>query len=317
MKEIYVNQIDGKDRVQSFFIIKNVDIRVGSNGKQFLDLILGDNTGEVSAKKWDIATEKEELEKLKIGDIVKVRSEVTEWNGSKQLKITRIRLSMPNDNLKIEDYIKAAPEDSQEMFDYIFEQASNIQDKDLRTLCINNLNRNKEKLLYYPAATKNHHAQRGGLLYHIKRMLMNGLTICQTYTELDRDLIVTGVILHDMQKLTEIVSNEWGVAREYSFEGNMLGHLVLGVRELDKELVEMGVDREKAVMLEHMILSHHNQPEFGSPKRPAFPEAVVLHFLDDLDAKMFDMYEALENTKSGSFSDPIWTLDKRKLYKRK
>ena len=112
----------------------------------------------------------------------------------------------------------------------------------------------------------------------MKRMLMNGDGICQVYDILDSDLVATGVILHDMQKLNEIVSNELGMASEYSFEGNMLGHLVMGVRELDKRMTDMGFSREKAVMIEHMILSHHYEPEFGSPKRPMFPEAEVLHF---------------------------------------
>ena len=126
---------------------------------------------------------------------------------------------------------------------------------------------------------------------------------------------MTGVILHDMEKINEIESNELGISTGYSFEGKMLGHLVQGVRVIDKLADQLDIPREKAVMLEHMILSHHYEPEFGSPKKPLFPEAEMLHYLDMIDAKMFDMQEALEKTEPGSFSDRVWTLDNRNLYK--
>lgn len=144
---------------------------------------------------------------------------------------------------------------------------------------------------------------------------MNGQRICQVYTFLNESFVLAGVILHDMQKLNEIDSNELGIASEYTFEGNMLGHLVLGVRELEKEMIELDFSREKAIMVEHMILAHHYEPEFGSPKKPLFPEAEILHYLDIIDARMFDMEDALSKTTPGEFSDRVWTLDNRRLYK--
>jgi 3'-5' exoribonuclease len=154
-----------------------------------------------------------------------------------------------------------------------------------------------------------------GLLYHVKRMLMMGQKACDVYTNLNRDLVLAGVILHDMEKINEIESNELGISTGYSFEGKMLGHLVQGVKMIDKLAEELNVPREKAIMLEHMIISHHYEPEFGSPKKPLFPEAEMLHYLDVLDAKMFDMQEAVEKTEPGEFSDRIWTLDNRTIYR--
>ena len=215
------------------------------------------------------------------------------------------------------EFVKAAPEDPEDMYSYIHGAAEAMTDKDLRALCVKVLDENREKLMYYPAAQKNHHAELGGLLYHTKRMLMTGERVCQVYTNLNRDLVAAGVILHDMEKLNEIESEEDGIATGYSFEGQMLGHIIQGVKTLDKLTTELGFPREKAIMLEHMILSHHYEPEFGSPKKPLFPEAEVLHYLDILDARMFDMQDALESTEPGSFSDRIWTLDNRKLYKPK
>jgi 3'-5' exoribonuclease len=213
------------------------------------------------------------------------------------------------------DYIKAAPEDAQDMYDYIYNTADAFQDQDLKNICIKLLTDRKEKLMYYPAAQKNHHAEMAGLLYHVKRMLMMGQKACDVYTNLNRDLVLAGVILHDMEKINEIESNELGISTGYSFEGKMLGHLVQGVKMIDKLAEELNVPREKAIMLEHMIISHHYEPEFGSPKKPLFPEAEMLHYLDVLDAKMFDMQEAVEKTEPGEFSDRIWTLDNRTIYR--
>lgn len=316
MKDIYISDIRTNQELISYFIVKTIAVKVGSNKKAYLDLLLADATGEISAKKWDIADEElPGLEKIKEGAVIKVKALVTEWNGMKQLRVSRIRQTSAEDNIVMKDYIKAAPEDPTDMYDYIYGKADAFRDKDLRSICIRQLTDNKEKLMYYPAAQKNHHAEMAGLLYHVKRMLMMAEKACEVYTNLNRELVMAGVILHDMEKINEIQSNELGISTGYSFEGKMLGHLVQGVRTIDRLAAELNIPREKAVMLEHMIISHHYEPEFGSPKKPLFPEAEMLHYLDVMDAKMFDMQEALEKTEPGGFSDRVWTLDNRNLYK--
>ena len=316
MKEIFIKDLRKDQEVTEFFMVKMAAVKTGSNGKQYLDITLGDKTGELTGKKWDVSDgEYPALVDIKEKDIVKIKGIITEWAGQLQFRVQRIRKANENDGQQIGDFVKAAPEDPQEMYDFIFDTAQNLTDKDLRELCVRLLTENKERLLYYPAASKNHHAQLGGLLYHTKRMLMTGMRVCEVYTNLNRDLVLTGVILHDMEKLNEIDADTDGIASGYSFEGQMLGHLIQGVKLVDRMALEMGMDREKAIMLEHMILSHHYEPEFGSPKKPLFPEAEVLHYLDILDARMFDMQTALEATEPGEFSDRVWTLDNRRLYK--
>ena len=316
MKETFVKNLRKDMEVTDFFMVKSSAIKTGANGKQYLDIALGDRTGEVSAKKWDVSeAEQESLVQIKEKESVKVKGLVTEWAGQLQLRIQRIRKTTEEDGQMMADFVKAAPEDPGEMYEYIHKTAEGIGDDDLRKLCIRVLTDNKDRLMYYPAASKNHHAQLGGLLYHTKRMLMTGERVCQVYTNLDRDLVLCGVIMHDMEKLNEIEAAEDGIASGYSFEGQMLGHIIQGVKAVDRLTLEMGFPREKAIMVEHMILSHHYEPEFGSPKKPLFPEAEVLHYLDILDARMFDMQAALDATEPGSFSDKIWTLDNRKLYK--
>lgn len=317
MKQYYAADLKGQSEITDFFMVKSAGIKVGANKKQYFDVVLGDRSGEVNGKKWEILDgEQELLANMKEGDLIKVRGQVTEWQGQSQLRISRIRAANAEDGLEISEYIKAAPEDSEEMYHYIYSVAESMEDSDLRALCTKVLSDNKEKLMYYPAASKNHHAEYGGLLYHVKRMLMTGLKVCEVYTNLNRDLVAAGVMLHDIEKLNEILSNEYGVSPGYSFEGQMLGHIVQGIKFLDRTCRELGFSEEKTLMLEHMILAHHYEPEFGSPKKPLFPEAEVLHYLDILDARMFDMEDALRGVAPGEFSDRIWTLDNRRIYKR-
>ncbi len=316
MKEVYISELKVDEEVLDFFLVKNISIKIGSNRKQYLDLLLGDSTGEVSGKKWDIAEEElPSLNLIKDGDVVRIKGSVTEWNGIKQLRVGKIRKAVETDGVDYSTLVKAAPEKGVDMFNFVIGVVKDFKDEDLKGLCLRLLNDNKEKLLYYPAAQKNHHAEMGGLLYHVKRMILTGQGICQVYKNLNEDLVLAGVILHDMEKLNEIDANEFGVASGYSFEGQLLGHIIQGIKAIDVLAKELNFPREKAIMLEHMILAHHYEPEFGSPKKPLFPEAEILHYLDIIDARMYDMEEALRGVEPGDFSERVWTLDNRKIYK--
>lgn len=316
MKQIFVEELKQNANIIDFFMVKMIGLKTGGNNKIYLDLKLGDKTGEVNSKKWDVADdEKDMLEEIKEGDLVKVKASVTDWQNQKQLRVTRIRKAVDSDGLKLEDFVKAAPENPVHMYEYILDVAKSMEDEDLRRVTVRVLEDNREKLMYYPAAMRNHHAEFAGLLWHMKRMVMAGLKLCDVYTDLDKDLLAAGVIVHDIEKIHEIHSDLNGVSPGYSFEGQMLGHIVMGIKYLEKLGDELGISREKLIMLEHMILSHHYEPEFGSPKKPLFPEAEMLHYLDIMDARMFDMSEALSTAEPGDFSDRVWTLDNRRLYK--
>lgn len=316
MKEYFVIDLKSNMEFISFFMVKSIDVRVGTNKKQYLDMNLADSTGEVNAKKWDLAeAELPALSAIKEGDIVKVKAQVSEWNNQTQLRVLKVRKSNETDNLNMEDFIKAAPEDSEDMYAYIFARAEEIQDEDFRKLTTHLLEKNKDRLMYYPAATKNHHAEYGGLLWHLKRMLMSGIALSDIYGFLNRDLVVTGVIIHDIEKLNEIDANENGVSTGYSMKGQLLGHITQGVTLVDEICKELGISEEKAIVLEHMVLSHHYEPDFGSPKKPMFPEAELLHYLDIMDARMYDMEEAISNLAPGAFSERMRTLDNRRIYR--
>jgi 3'-5' exoribonuclease len=316
MKEIFIKDLRKDQEVTDFFMAKTLAVKVGSNGKQYLDVTLGDKTGEISGKKWDVSdAEYQTLKAIEDKTIVKVKGVVTEWAGQLQMRIQRIRPVQNEDEQQMSDFVKAAPEDPVEMYEFIWNLVNDMQDDEIKRLLVRLLTHHKEKLMYYPAAQKNHHAEMAGLLYHMKRMLLTGERLCQVYTTLNKDLVSAGVILHDLEKLNEIEAGSDGIATGYSFEGQMLGHIIQGIKVIDQLSIELGISREKAIMLEHIVLSHHYEPEYGSPKKPLFPEAEIVHYLDIIDARMFDMQNALDATEPGQFSDRVWTLDNRKLYK--
>jgi len=301
------------DFIEGFYLVKAVSVKTSSNNKTYLDFNLADKTGEINAKLWD--SSKEEENQFTEGKLVKVRGNVSEWQSKLQLKIMRIRLSDEGDNLSLDDYVPKAPEESESMYEEILSYIEKMNNKDIYNIVSYMFKESKDKLMFYPAAKSNHHAMHGGLLYHILTMLRMADKLYDIYSFLDKDLLFGGVILHDMAKLDEMDSNELGIVSSYTSEGELLGHIIQGIKKIEKVADELNADKEITTLLQHMVLSHHYEPEFGSPKRPMIPEAEILHYLDIIDARMFDMKKTLENIKPMGFSDKVWTLNNRKLYK--
>ncbi len=300
------------ERIDGFFMIKDIEVKTASNGNRFLDITLADNTGEVNAKVWDYRGEDEEYVQ---NNIIKIRADISEWQGKKQLKIIKIRNQNEEDDVNIEDFVQSAPLASEDMYETIVGYIDSMENEEIKRLTEYIVNENKEKLLYYPAAKKNHHSIRGGLLYHIFRMLKTGESLASIYEFVNRDLLYAGIILHDMAKIEEMDSNELGIVSEYTTEGQLLGHLIQGIKNISKTSEKLGVSNEVSLLLEHMILSHHYYPEYGSPKKPMIPEAQLLHYIDTIDANMYDMDKALKEVDDTEFTGSIWTLDRRRLYK--
>ncbi|MFZ5966726.1 MAG: 3'-5' exoribonuclease YhaM family protein [Bacillota bacterium] len=301
------------ETVEGFFLIKAVSVKVSSNQSKYMDLTLGDQTGEINGKLWDCSNGDEEI--FINSTLVKVRGGVTEWQGKLQLRIDKIRLANESDQLSIEEFVPAAPYKPDEMYDSVLNYIEEIEHPDMKRLVLSIFESNKEKLYYFPAAQKNHHAIRSGLLYHILRMLMTAEKLCQVYPSIDKDLLYAGVILHDIAKLEELNANTLGIVSDYTAEGHLLGHIIQGIKLIEKTGEALGVDKEISTVLQHMVLSHHYEPEFGSPKKPMIPEAELLHYLDMIDARMYDMEKALSTIEPAGFTEKIWSLDNRKLYK--
>ena len=239
-----------------------------------------------------------------------------EYNGRPQLRVDKMRQTVETDDVDMSALAPCAPLPPGEMLDEILNRVDAFSDHELKDLVLMRLEECGDKLTYYPAASKLHHAERAGLLHHTSTMLRGAAAICEIYPTLDADLLAAGVILHDLCKITEMDADEIGVVSDYTAQGMLIGHLVQGVAELDRCGKALNVRPELLMMLEHMVLSHHDLPEYGSPKPPMFPEAEVLHVLDLLDARMFEMNRELKNAPPGGFTDRIWSLE-RKLYRRK
>ena len=294
-----------------FLLTRTAAQRTSSNGSKYLDMTLCDISGEVNAKLWDGFTPAPN-----VGDVLRIRGMMTEYNGKPQLRVDKMRLATEADDYDMSALAPCAPLPASEMLDYILNRVDAFRDPELKQLVLTRLESCGDKLNYYPAASKLHHAERSGLLHHTSSMLHMAASVCENYPTLDADLLAAGVILHDLCKIEEMDSDEIGIVSDYTPEGMLIGHLVRGVSELDRVGRELGTRKELLLLLEHMILSHHDLPEYGSPKPPMFPEAEVLHILDLLDARMFEMNRALQSVQPGTFTDRIWSLE-RKLYRRK
>lgn len=299
--------------IVGYFLIKWKDEKVSSNGKPFIDYTFTDITGSVNGKHWSPLGDEDFL--YEVGDVVKLRAEVTEFNGALQAKVQKIRKWTEDDEVRIDEIVPSAPFPAEEMYEEIHREVMRIRDDEIRLIVRTLLEENQKKIMYYPAAKANHHSIRSGLLYHMLRMLRAGLSLCKVYESADPDLVCAGIVLHDLEKINEMSATEHGVVDSYTVEGNLLGHIIMGVKRISAVSERLGISREKSLVLEHLVLSHHYYPEYGSPKKPMMIEGEILHHVDILDATIYDMEQALKHTADGDFSAGIPTLERRRIYK--
>ncbi len=304
--------IDNKGLVDGFCIIKSLDCKTSSKGDAYLDMMLGDSEGEINAKLWRYSPELHG--EYNVNDLVKIRGLISQYNGADQLKIEKIRHTYAEDNVDVSDFVKTAGFDSEQMFGELLSITEAFKDEELKAIVTTVLKDNRMCLLYWPAAFKLHHAVRGGLLLHTLSIVRLAQSVCKIYPFVDSELLISGAIVHDIAKLSEFTVAESGIATGYSAEGNLLGHLAMGAMAIEKYAEKLGVSRNTAMLLEHMILSHHGEPEFGAAVRPMFIEAELLSELDLMDSRVYEMREAVGATNIEDFSGRIWAMDNRKLY---
>ncbi|MGN0568202.1 MAG: 3'-5' exoribonuclease YhaM family protein [Acutalibacteraceae bacterium] len=305
-------QINKTGTVEGFCLIKTVERKLTSRGVPFLDMTLTDSDGEVGAKLWDY---KEELHgEFVPNDLVKVRGTMTPFNDTQQLRIERIRRVSDEDGVRIEDFVPSAGFSGEAMFDELIAVADAFSDEELKLLVKTLLNEYRDRLVYWPAAFRLHHAIRGGLLYHTLSILRMAQSVAKIYPFIDSDLLFAGVILHDIAKTQEFDVAPTGIASGYTVDGNLVGHLVRGAMAVEKCGRELGLSEETLMLVEHMIISHHGEPEFGAAVRPMFLEAEILSELDTLDAKIYEIEQACRGVEPGEFTQRQWALDNRKLY---
>ncbi len=311
MNPINLRYLNKGDMVDGIALVKSAEVRVSSTGSRYLDIMLMDATGEMNGKSWDWG----ENPAPEVSGVIRMKGMVTEFNGKPQMRVDRLRAAK-EEEINWANLVPCAPEDPDEMLRELKRVARSLADVDYAALAEYMLEQYEDKLRIWPAAVSYHHAERAGLAYHTLSMARAGEALLGLYTFLDRSLLLCGVLLHDLCKIEELDASAQGVAAGYSTEGLLLGHIAAGVRRAAEAGMALGLPGEKIMLIQHMILAHHDIPEHGSPRRPMFPEAEMLHHLDVMDARMYDMSHALAGVTPGEFSDRVRSLENRRLYKR-
>lgn len=300
------------DNVEGFFLVKDFQEKVGKNNTKYIDLILCDNSGDINGKIWSVKDISQY--DCEVGCIVKIRGVIKSWNNQLQVNVEKIRKALETDNVIMSDFVASAPEAINDMYNMVLLYIDKIKNVQIKQLVAEIIKRKEAKLKYFPAAKSNHHAIRGGLLYHITSMLKLADGMMQVY-DLNSDLVYAGVILHDIEKTSELDSNELGITADYTDEGKLLGHIVMGIKLVEKVGAELHTDSTILYTIQHMIYCHHYEPEYGSPLKPMFKEAEALHYLDVIDARMYDFDQAEKSIINGNFSEKVWSLHSRQIYK--
>ncbi len=304
--------VGGAGAHEGFCLIKSVEKKLTAKGVPYLDLILADNSGEISAKLWDYKeTPSNQYNK---SDFVKVRGTYVPFNDTMQFRVERIRQVLPEDNVLIEDYVPSACLTGDVMLAEVEKIVEAFEDDELKKLVSAVIEEYREKILYWPAAKNLHHAVRSGLLMHTLSILRLAESVCKIYKFVNYDLLCSGAILHDIAKIDEIDVSSTGIASEYTIKGNLLGHLVMGAINIDRIGRGLGISDATLTLVEHMLISHHGTPEFGAAKLPMFIEAELLSELDLMDARLYEMHQAVEAVEEGSFTPRQWALENRNLY---
>lgn len=298
------------EQVEKFLLIKSSTKATASNGKPFLTLIFQDQSGEIEAKLWDASEEDER--NYSAQSIVKVQGDIQSYRGRNQLKLKQIRLALQTDSVKLEDFLETAPVSKDEMNSKITQYIFEMKNPNIQRITRHLLKKYQQSFIEYPAATKNHHEFVSGLAYHVVSMLDLAKSISTLYPSLDKDLLYAGVILHDLGKVLELSGP---ISTTYTVEGNLLGHITIMVNEIGKAAEELNISGEEVMILQHMVLSHHGKAEWGSPKPPLIKEAEILHYIDNIDAKMNMLDRALERVKPGEFTERVFALEQRSFYK--
>ena len=299
--------------IEGFYLLKSAFPKVTVSGKPFLTAVLADESGTIEAKVWDYSSPIGERD---AGKVIKVRGSVSDYRGALQVTVDKLRLAAEDDHVDVSRLVRVAPIDRAGAYADITRLVSTLEDADYRAVCEEMLRRHEDAFRTIPAAKSVHHSFLSGLLMHTYNMLRLADFLAAQYADsVDRSLLLAGTLLHDFGKEREFTFSELGLVTDYSTKGQLLGHLVMGAQETAEVAEMLGIPEEKSVLLQHLLLSHHGEPEFGAAVLPQCAEAELLSLIDQIDSRMEIYREALVPLKSGEFSQRIFALDNRRIYK--
>jgi 3'-5' exoribonuclease len=301
-----------------YLLAEEVAYKTSSRGTEYLELTLLDATGRIKAFLWDLRAVEGDMESIQPDSFVKVKASVTIFNGRTQLKLDKVRHAPDEEIPDKSSFFPVSDKDTSEMLSVLDKLIDSLGDSWLKTLACALLRENqglRESFAKAPAAKNLHHVFLGGLLEHTLSVASMAESACRHYKNLNRDLVITAVLLHDLGKVAELCyERSFG----YTDEGNLLGHITIEVQWISDAIAEIaGFPEEIRRQLLHILLSHHGKLEFGSPVLPKTPEAILVHYLDDLDGKLDSVFTIIKDDTGNTNWTPYNRSLERPIYKKR
>ena len=309
---VKINEFEEHMKLQQPLLVKDVKNGTTSKGSPYLSLTLQDKTGTIDGKFWDVKENEQAL--IQAGKILKFSFEVLLYKDKLQLRMNHVE-EISEDEYNLEDFVISSDHSEVERRSLTQSLIDSIQNDVYRKLVIGMLSYVGDKFFTFPAASKIHHGWKGGLSDHSLSMATLADELCKHYPQLDRDLLVSAALIHDVGKTAELSGP---VTTEYTLEGKLEGHISLANAWLSEVSEKLGVqDREETVLMHHMILSHHRKMEYGSPVAPMIIEAEALYLIDNMDARLTSLKMALDAIKPGTWTSRMFQFENRQFYKHK
>lgn len=309
---VKINEFEEHMKLQQPLLVKDVKNGTTSKGSPYLSLTLQDKTGTIDGKFWDVKENEQAL--IQAGKILKFSFEVLLYKDKLQLRMNHVE-EISEDEYNLEDFVISSDRSEVERRSLTQSLIDSIQNDVYRKLVIGMLSYVGDKFFTFPAASKIHHGWKGGLSDHSLSMATLADELCKHYPQLDRDLLVSAALIHDVGKTAELSGP---VTTEYTLEGKLEGHISLANAWLSEVSEKLGVqEREETVLMHHMILSHHGKMEYGSPVAPMIIEAEALYLIDNMDARLTSLKMALDAIKPGTWTSRMFQFENRQFYKHK
>lgn len=307
-----INEFSKGDKIVTELMVASSTNGVSNNGTPYMTITFQDKSGTIDAKLWSVTDELAAA--LVAGNIGEVNGEIIEYKGALQMKLLGFQLS-DMEQVDKSRFVKRSEYSEEQLKKVIDKVLDEIKNPIIKAITQTIVAKNSKDFYEYPAATKNHHEFVSGLATHVYGMLRLGKAMCDIYPQLNSDLLYAGIILHDIGKLEELSG---AIASEYTVAGKLLGHISIMQANIAITAMELGyADSEETMLLRHMVLSHHGEYEYGSPVLPLTPEAEMLSYIDNIDARMNMLDKVLANVEAGSFASKAFFLENRAFYKSK
>jgi|694.fasta_scaffold23275_3 3'-5' exoribonuclease len=297
--------------IKQAFLVNNLSKGITASGQPYLTITLQDKTGQIEGKFWDVKPEIESM--IEIGSFLLLDGDVSAYRQILQIRINSVQKLNP-DSIRLEEFTMSAPVPLKQLEEELAVTMKKIKDADYALITKTLIEQHYDAFMTYPAAVRNHHEYTSGLIFHTLSMIKVAESLMPLYPKLNPSLIYAGILLHDLGKTIEFTG---AVIPKYSTEGKLIGHLQYMASKIYALGEALKLDREKVMLLQHIVLAHHGKPEFGSAVPPLTKEALFVHMVDDFDAKMTMIDKALDQTENGQFTNRIFPLDDRSFYKSK